>query len=134
MLQLWQNYESHSNVAQDPCVYQSSVTQPASLAEQDSLFSDALLSGRPANQSAEWWSSQACRKTTHPTENSLLLESGWLIDSTGDQPVWVCVWLSLCMCLPLSKADARVYMGNHLNYSYITIFYQSQSVRALSPP
>lgn len=49
--------------------YQSSVTQPASLAERDSLFSDALLSSSPANQSAERWSSQACRKTTHPTEN-----------------------------------------------------------------
>lgn len=62
-------FNSNKKVALNVHVYLSPVTQAERLTEQDSLFSNVLLSSRPANQSAERWSSQACWKTAHPTES-----------------------------------------------------------------
>lgn len=49
--------------------YQSWVTQPASLDERDSLFSDALPSSRPAINQQSAGAARHGAKQTHPTEN-----------------------------------------------------------------
>lgn len=108
--------------------YQSSVTQEASLAEWDSLFSNALLSSRPANQSAERWSSHACRRTTHPTENRPA--SGTKLTD------WLYQW-SACFCVASPLFSILFWLC--LFCMCFIIFYQSQSVcvcvcTKLSPP